>query len=51
MNNTTSKPLCVDLDGTLIATDTLWESVLLLLRHNLLLIFFYLYGSYGVELI
>jgi len=40
MNNTTSKPLCVDLDGTLIATDTLWESVLLLLRHNLLLIFF-----------
>jgi len=40
MNNMTSKPLCVDLDGTLIATDTLWESVLLLLRHNLLLIFF-----------
>ncbi len=33
------KPLCVDLDGTLIATDTLWESVLLLLRHNFLLIF------------
>jgi 4-hydroxybenzoate polyprenyltransferase/phosphoserine phosphatase len=31
------KPLCVDLDGTLIATDTLWESVLLLLRHNFLL--------------
>ncbi|MCM3874386.1 MAG: UbiA family prenyltransferase [Pyrinomonadaceae bacterium] len=26
------KPLCVDLDGTLIATDTLWESLLLLLK-------------------
>jgi 4-hydroxybenzoate polyprenyltransferase len=26
--------LCVDLDGTLLATDTLWESVLLLLRHT-----------------
>jgi 4-hydroxybenzoate polyprenyltransferase/phosphoserine phosphatase len=25
--------LCVDLDGTLLATDVLWESVLLLLRH------------------
>ena len=21
----TEKPLCVDLDGTLVATDTLWE--------------------------
>lgn len=30
----TEKPLCVDLDGTLIATDSLWESVLLLLRTN-----------------
>jgi 4-hydroxybenzoate polyprenyltransferase/phosphoserine phosphatase len=30
----TTKPLCVDLDGTLIATDSLWESLLLLLRHN-----------------
>ena len=29
MNN---KPLCVDLDGTLIATDSLWESILLLFR-------------------
>jgi 4-hydroxybenzoate polyprenyltransferase/phosphoserine phosphatase len=26
--------LCVDLDGTLLATDTLWESMLLLLRHT-----------------
>ena len=26
--------LCVDLDGTLLATDILWESVLLLLRHT-----------------
>ncbi len=28
----TNKPLCVDLDGTLIATDSLWESILLLFR-------------------
>jgi apolipoprotein N-acyltransferase len=27
-------PLCVDLDGTLIKTDLLWESVALLLRRN-----------------
>ena len=27
-----ARPLCVDLDGTLVRTDTLWESVLLLLR-------------------
>jgi 4-hydroxybenzoate polyprenyltransferase len=27
-------PLCVDLDGTLIASDTLWESVLVLLRRS-----------------
>jgi 4-hydroxybenzoate polyprenyltransferase/phosphoserine phosphatase len=26
--------LCVDLDGTLIATDTLWESLLLLVKHH-----------------
>ena len=34
-------PLYVDLDGTLVATDTLWESVILLIRKNLLM-FFYL---------
>lgn len=28
------RPLCVDLDGTLVATDTLWESVVLLLRQK-----------------
>lgn len=28
------RPLCVDLDGTLVATDTAWESILLLLRHR-----------------
>ncbi len=28
-------PLCVDLDGTLITTDTLWESLLLLLKKNM----------------
>ena len=27
-------PLCVDLDGTLIKTDVLWESLMLLLRRN-----------------
>jgi 4-hydroxybenzoate polyprenyltransferase/phosphoserine phosphatase len=27
-------PLCVDMDGTLIATDSLWEAMLLLIRHN-----------------
>jgi 4-hydroxybenzoate polyprenyltransferase len=27
-----SRPLCVDLDGTLIGTDTLWESVVVLMR-------------------
>lgn len=32
-------PLCVDLDGTLVATDTLWESVLVLLKNNPLFIF------------
>ncbi len=28
----TALPLCIDLDGTLVATDTLWESTLALLR-------------------
>ncbi len=32
-------PLCVDLDGTLVATDTLFESVLLLLKQNPLALF------------
>ena len=32
-------PLCVDLDGTLVATDTLWESIFLLLRKKTLLSF------------
>src|SRR5258708_34352850 len=27
-------PLCVDLDGTLINTDLVWESLVRLLRHN-----------------
>jgi 4-hydroxybenzoate polyprenyltransferase len=39
----TNKPLCVDLDGTLIATDTLWESILLLFRcFNIFLLPFWL---------
>ena len=29
-----SRPLCVDLDGTLVTTDTLWESVVLLVRRR-----------------
>lgn len=32
MNSLNKSPLCVDLDGTLIATDSLWESALILLR-------------------
>src|SRR3954467_264118 len=28
----TDVPLCVDLDGTLVCTDTLWEGLVLLLR-------------------
>ncbi len=31
---TEALPLCVDLDGTLIATDTLWESLFVLLRRR-----------------
>jgi len=30
----TSVPLCVDLDGTLIRSDVLWESLMLLLKRN-----------------
>jgi 4-hydroxybenzoate polyprenyltransferase/phosphoserine phosphatase len=30
----TSVPLCVDLDGTLIKSDVLWESLILLLKRN-----------------
>lgn len=33
------KPLCVDLDGTLVATDTLWESLLRMLLRNPLMVF------------
>ena len=32
------KILCVDLDGTLLATDTLWETILALLRQSPLFI-------------
>lgn len=35
------KPLCVDLDGTIIATDTLMESVLLAIRKNPLIFFLF----------
>ncbi|HHB93389.1 MAG TPA: UbiA family prenyltransferase [Thioploca sp.] len=39
MTNSNLNPLCVDLDGTLIATDSLWESILVLLRQNFWLSF------------
>ncbi|MBE9562091.1 MAG: hypothetical protein IMF12_04425, partial [Proteobacteria bacterium] len=39
MKNSNLNPLCVDLDGTLIATDSLWESILILLRQNFWLSF------------
>jgi 4-hydroxybenzoate polyprenyltransferase/phosphoserine phosphatase len=39
MTSKIQNPLCVDLDGTLIATDSLWESLLVLLRQNFLLSF------------
>ena len=35
----TDKPLCVDLDGTLVATDTLWEGVLRLVLRDPLMVF------------
>ncbi len=35
----TCKPLCVDMDGTLLATDVLWESLLVLLKSQPLKIF------------
>lgn len=38
-SDTKSIPLAVDLDGTLIATDLLWESLFLLLRANPLYLF------------
>ena len=33
------KPLCVDLDGTLLRTDTLFESICVLLKQNFLYLF------------
>ena len=33
-SHTAQPPLCVDLDGTLIATDSLWEAMLLLIRKD-----------------
>lgn len=39
MNSTTSLPLCVDVDGTLIRSDLLLESVFALLKHNIFYIF------------
>lgn len=43
------KPLCVDLDGTLILTDSLHEALLLLLKKNIFLVFysFLILASYG----
>ncbi len=39
MTDSNLNPICVDLDGTLIATDSLWESILVLLRQNFWLSF------------
>ena len=39
MTETELQPLCVDLDGTLVFTDTLHESLILLLKNNPLFIF------------
>lgn len=36
---TTSRPLCVDLDGTLVRTDLLAESIFALLKLNVLYLF------------
>ncbi|HWF19538.1 MAG TPA: haloacid dehalogenase-like hydrolase, partial [Verrucomicrobiae bacterium] len=33
-SQTSTVPLCVDLDGTLIRTDVLWESLILLVKRN-----------------
>lgn len=41
MDSSQKPPLCVDLDGTLIATDTLWESILILLKTKPLVIFLF----------
>jgi 4-hydroxybenzoate polyprenyltransferase len=47
------RPLCVDLDGTLVSTDTLWESVLCLFRRRpwllLLAPFWLLTGKAGFK--
>ncbi len=34
MTEATQRPLCIDLDGTLIATDSLWEALLMLVKHH-----------------
>ncbi|NNJ97731.1 MAG: UbiA family prenyltransferase [Gammaproteobacteria bacterium] len=41
MNGKESRPLCVDLDGTLIRTDLLAESVFALLKRNILFVFMF----------
>ena len=43
-----ARPLCVDLDGTLVATDTLWESFMALLKRaplRVVMLFFVLLGG------
>ncbi len=39
MNSTESRPLCVDLDGTLIRTDLFVESIFALIKRNILFVF------------
>ena len=38
-NKNISVPICVDLDGTLISTDILYESIILLIKKNIIYIF------------
>jgi 4-hydroxybenzoate polyprenyltransferase/phosphoserine phosphatase len=33
-DGSTSRPICIALDGALVSTDTLWENIVLLLRHR-----------------
>jgi 4-hydroxybenzoate polyprenyltransferase len=45
---TSQRPLCVDMDGTLIRTDSLWESVLLLVKSrpwSALLLVYWVFGG------
>ena len=46
-----SPPICVDLDGTLVRTDTLWECLIAAWRKDFRLVSFFRYGSCADALI